>query len=341
MAAETPLMLREAHEAPDVVRRLLAADLPAMAALAEALRQAPPLLAVTLARGSSDAAASWFSYVAAARLGLVTASLPPSLVTLEAAPLRVERALLVAVSQSGRSPDLVLAMRALAGRAQAALALVNDPASPLAQASPCVVDLGCGPERAVAATKSFIASVAGLARLIATLDPDRQLATALAHLPDRLAAAAGLDWGAALDVLVPVQRLFVIARGPGLPIAQEMALKLKELCGIHAEALSAAEVLHGPKAILGPGDPVVLLAPLGSAGDRVRATAVSLAGQGIVAVVIGRGDGLVLELPPALHPALDPLVAVQPFYGLAAALARARGLDPDRPPHLAKVTLTR
>jgi glucosamine--fructose-6-phosphate aminotransferase (isomerizing) len=336
-------MLREAHEAPGIVRRLLTADLPNLTALSEGLRRSPPALAITLARGSSDAAAAWFAYMAAARLGLVTASLPPSLVTLEAAALRVERALLVAVSQSGRSPDLVLPMQTLAGRAQAALALVNDPASPLAQAAPCVVDLGCGPERAVAATKSFIASVAALARLIATLDPDGRLRDALADLPGRLEAARALDWSAALTMLTPAQRLFVIARGPGLPIAQEMALKLKELCGIHAEALSAAEVLHGPKAILGPGDPVLLLAPEGTAGDSVRATALSLGRQGIAPVVIGRADGpgLVLKLPPSLHPALDPLLAVQAFYGFTAALARARGLDPDQPPHLTKVTLTR
>ncbi len=335
-------MLEEAREAPAQVAALLAADGERYEALATRLRTMPPPFAVTVARGSSDHAASYAATLLAVLAGIVTASLPPSTVTRYRARLRLGGALALAISQSGASPDIVMALEAAAEGGALTVAIVNDLASPLAGAAAFVLDQHARPERSVAATKSFIASLVAAARLIATWRGDAGLLAALERLPERLDAAAALDWSAGLAVLAPATSLYVVGRGLGLGIAAESALKLKETSALHAEALSAAELSHGPRAVLEPGFPVLIYALEDAASADAGALAETLvaAGQTCLIASAGAGRGLRLPLPPPLHPMLDPIVAIQAFYPFAAALAEARGRDPDRPPSLHKVTRT-
>jgi glucosamine--fructose-6-phosphate aminotransferase (isomerizing) len=249
----------------------------------------------------------------------------------------------MALSQSGRSPDLIAPIEFAATHGARTIAWVNEIASPLARAAQWALDLRAGQERSVAATKSYIAQLAAGARLVAAWQDDASLGAALARLPGALAHAAEADWSPLVSTLQDAQRMLVIGRGLGLAVAMEAALKLKETCGIHAEAFSGAEVRHGPMALIEPGYPVLILALRGPAQAGLLALAADLR---------ARGAQVLLAAPPgtpgsslALHPApdedLEPITAIQSFYPAVEALARARGADPDRPPHLAKVTTTR
>ena len=336
------LMEAEAKSAPEAVARQLAADAPRWAELGAVLRAAPPPAVLTIARGSSDHAAAYLAYLAMARLGRPVVSLPMSLVTLYNAPLAVARMLAVAISQSGQSPDVVETLRGLGGAGATTVALVNDTGSPLAAAASWCFGLAAGPERSVAATKSYIASLLAAARLVGHWQDDPALLCHLRELPDHLARAARADWSAALPLLAPSQRVLLVSRGLGLPIAQEAALKLKETCGLHAEAFSSAELRHGPMALVAAGVPVLVLAMRGPTLPGLVALAADLRAQS-GSVLLAAPDGVPgrdLPMPGTSAPDLDPIAAVQAFYGLAAALAEARGLDPDQPPNLSKVTRT-
>ncbi len=337
------LMRAEALEAPQAVARLLAQDEALYAALARQLRDDPPAAVLTVARGSSDHAAQYFGYLVMARLGRLVTSLPMSLVTLVPARLQRQGVLAVALSQSGRSPDLVAPMAYFSEGGARTVALVNEVDSPLAAAARWVLPLHAGPEHSVAATKSFIAQMVAGARLVAAWQDDPALRAALAALPAALDAAAQVEWPAAIAGLQGADRLYVIGRGTGLSVALEAALKLKEVCGLQAEAFSGAELRHGPMALVETGYPVLVLAPAGPALPGLLQLAQDLRQRGarvLLAAPVGTADA---ELPLAAvpHEDLGPIAAVQSFYGMVEALARARGADPDRPRHLSKVTLTR
>lgn len=335
-------MLEEALEAPAAVARQLAAGDDSLPALTKRWRGKAPERLFTVARGSSDHAAHFTAYLLMSRLGAAVTSLPPSLVTLEHAPLSRAGSAVLAFSQSGRSPDLVEATRWFAEGGAETVAFVNDVASPLAASAGTVVDLHAGDERSVAATKSFIAQLAAGARLVAEWQADASFTDALQSVPEALATAARADWSSAIEMLSQAQRLLVIGRGTGLAIAQEAALKLKEVADLHAEAFSGAEVLHGPQALVHDGQPVLIFAPRGPAQASLVALAGTLNQRGarvLLAAPAGT-PGASLPIAIALDPALDALCAIQSFYPLAEAVARTRGLDPDRPRHLAKVTLT-
>lgn len=336
-------MLAEAREAPARVAAMLAEDGAAYAALAAALRSRPPVFAATVARGSSDHAATYLASLIGIGRGLATASIAPSLITRYGARLALDRALVVGLSQSGRSPDIVQTLAAATAAGATTVAIVNDDGSPLAAAAGHVLPQRAEPERSVAATKSFICTLAVAARLVSVWSGERGLAAALERLPAHLEAALRCDWSPAIaTTLAAARSLYVVGRGPGLGIAAEAALKLKETCGLHAEALSAAEIRHGPRAIIGAGFPLLVIAPADAGGDDARELAGELAAAGAAVLLAAPtpGAGLHLPLPPPLHPLLDPIVAIQAFYPLAAALAEARGLDPDKPRGLRKVTET-
>jgi glucosamine--fructose-6-phosphate aminotransferase (isomerizing) len=207
-----------------------------------------------------------------------------------------------------------------------------------------VVPLHAEPERSVAATKSYIASLAALLQLLAHWSGDEAIAGAVERLPENLKEAFGLDWSAALPLLTEKSGLYVVGRGPGYAAAQEAALKLKETCGLHAEALSAAELMHGPLALAGPDLPVLLFGQRDEALPSLAELAAGLGAQGVPVIAAGPGSWeAALALPglAGLHPFAEPICLVQSFYRFAEALARSRGRDPDRPPHLTKVTETR
>jgi glucosamine--fructose-6-phosphate aminotransferase (isomerizing) len=336
------LMREEACAAPDCVAALLRADEDRYRALATWLAANPPAAAVTLARGSSDHAAGYFAYLAAVRGGQLVTSMCMSLLTLYRAPIQAQGLLALAVSQSGRSPDVCGPVEQLRAGGAATAALVNDEASPLARAAQWVLPLHAGAERSVAATKSYLCSLVAGARLAAHWFADAELLAAVNALPEALRKACLQDWSAALEALHDAQRIMVIGRGTGLAIAQEAALKFKETCGIQAEAFSSAEVKHGPMALVDAGYPMLVFAPRGPAQPDLLALAAEMRQRGARVLLAAPPDigERQLTLANTLTPDLDPVAAIQSFYPMVEALARARGHDPDRPRHLQKVTTT-
>ncbi len=252
-------MYLEASQAPEAVYEQLRANEQQMARLGERLRALAPRAVVTCARGSSDHAATFAKYLIETRLGILTASAAPSVSSLYDARPDLPATVCLAVSQSGASPDLLAAVGKARQAGALVIVLVNAEGSPLERLADHRVSLRAGPETSVAATKSFIASLAAIGHLGASWTEDRSLEQALAAAPSQLERAWRLDWAGAQERLTEAADLYVIGRGLGLGIAQESALKLKETCGLHAEALSGAELQHGPMALVRTGFPVLVL----------------------------------------------------------------------------------
>lgn len=337
------LMRSEASEAPDVVARLLTQNAATCRVLGTRLRQNPPRFVVTCARGSSDSAATYATYLIELKLGTVSASVGPSVSSIYGARLNMRDALFLAVSQSGRSPDLVSLAETARADGALTVAIVNDEASPLAAACEIVLPLHAGAERSVAATKTYIASLAAILQMVAEWSGDHALIEAATKLPDNLRASLKLDWSAALPLLTSARHLYVAGRAVGYAAAQEVALKLKETSGLHAEAISAAELQHGPMALAGAEFPVFILGQHDEALAGLQDMAKAFAARGVPVMIAAPGvpeAGLNLPVVSGLHPYVQPLATVQRFYLLADDVSRARGFDPDRPLHLRKVTET-
>jgi glucosamine--fructose-6-phosphate aminotransferase (isomerizing) len=331
LAGAGDAMFDEAAEAPAAVARQAAQAGPAIARVAGLLRRLSPRLIVTCARGSSDHAATFAKYLIESRTGLPTASAAPSIASLYGRRPRLEAALFVAISQSGRSPDLVATAEAARAGGAFVLALVNADNSPLGEAANEVIPLCAGPELSVAATKSYVATLAALVSLVGAWTEDEALTAAVAGLPERLERAWAFEGWSLVDLLAEAQSAYVIGRGLGLGVAQEAALKLKETSRLHAEAFSAAELRHGPLSLVGPDFPVVAF----------RQSDATAAGTDELLTDLGRLGARVLALPLAdAHPVVQPILQILSFYRAAHELSIARGLDPDRPVHLAKVTET-
>jgi glutamine---fructose-6-phosphate transaminase (isomerizing) len=334
-------MFEEAAEAAAIVRRQFAANAAPLAALGAALRERAPRAVVTCARGSSDHAATFAKYLIETHARLITSSAAPSLSSVYDANTDLRDVLFIAISQSGKSPDLLAATRNARECGALVVALCNTPDAPLMREAHHAIALHAGRETSVAATKSFIASLSALVQLVAEWTQNRELSAALAAAPVQLQAAWSADWRAGVEPLTAARNLFVIGRGFGLGVAQEAALKLKETCGLHAEAFSAAEVQHGPMALVGPGFPILAF----SQGDDTRASVETMAREFVkrgatVLLAGGCADGARALPLVGAHPVIEPLLMIQSFYRLAESVARARGLDPDAPPHLRKVTET-
>jgi glucosamine--fructose-6-phosphate aminotransferase (isomerizing) len=329
----------ELREAPEVTARQ-ACDLAApLAELTSRLRRRPPDVVVTCARGSSAHAASFAKYLIELHLGIPVAAAAPGLASIYRRRLRLRDQLFLAVSQSGESDDLVAAVTLAREAGALTAALVNAVDSPLAEACEFVLPMGAGPENGVAATKTFVASLTALLRLAAIWSQDGHLTRAIELLPQRLAAATDLDWSPASEAIAAASSLVTIGRGPTLAIAREAALKLKEVANRHAEAFSGAEFLHGPVALVSAGYPVFVFMPSDAAADTLRHLARDLRGKG--ASVLAAGPGGPLPVPRPDHPATDAVCLIQSFYAMTVMLAERLGIDPDRPPHLQKVTRTR
>lgn len=334
-------MFAEAAEAPDVVARQLSVNADTMAEVVARLHAAPPRGVITCARGSSDHAATFGRYLVETRLGLLTSSISPSVSSVYGASPDYSDMLALGISQSGKSPDIVAAMRAAREVGARTLALVNVADSPLAAEADTCLPLHAGPERSVAATKSYIAAIAGLVHLVARWSRDELLFEALAESPALLRQAWEADWSPLVERLEHARGLYVIGRGPGFGIAQEAALKFKETCGLHAEAFSAAEVRHGPMALVGPGFPLLVFRQGDASADGVDALVADVVARGGEVLVSGGHVPGATQLPhPNAHPAIEPMLQIQAFYRAANALSLRRGFDPDRPPQLAKVTET-
>jgi glucosamine--fructose-6-phosphate aminotransferase (isomerizing) len=305
------------------------------------LRAAPPRAVVTCARGSSDHAATYARYLIEAHTHVLTSSAAPSVSSVYEAQSDLEGALFIAISQSGKSPDLLAATRNAKDSGALTVALCNTTNSPLMELVDVAVPLYAGPERSVAATKSYIASLSCIVQLLANWTDDRRLLATLPQIPEMLARAWECDWTRAVETLRGAVNLFVVARGFGLGIAQEAALKLKETCGLHAEAFSSAEVKHGPMALVRAGFPVLMFTQRDETRVGIQELSAEFASRGARVLIAGAEAAGAIALPTiASHPVIEPLLTIQSFYRMANELALARGLDPDCPPHLNKVTET-
>jgi len=339
----TSCMRKEMLEAPAAIARQADRQNARFAELGARMRHTDPHALITVARGSSDHASAYLAYLTMLRLGRLSVSLPMSLVTLYDAPLEIQGTVAVAVSQSGRSPDVVEPIKRFrAGHAQT-VALVNDANSPLAQAAEWTLPLEAGPEYAVAATKSYITSLVAGARLVANWADDATLLQGLDALPQAVERGLRADWSLAVETLKNVDRIMVVGRGLTLPVAMEAALKCKEATAIQAEAFSGAEIKHGPMALIDEGYPLLIFATRGPAQASLLKLAEEMRGRGAKVLLAAPNDvnERDLTLPVAPVPELDPIVAVSAFYPMVEELARARGFDPDQPKHLNKVTMTR
>lgn len=340
--AHATMLHAEAAAAADTVARQLDLNTLIVRALGARLRANPPPFVVTCARGSSDHAATYAKYVIETQTGCVTASASPSIESIYAVPLRLADALYLVISQSGASPDLLRSAQAARDAGAHVVALVNAEDSPLAALADTVIPLRAGPERSVAATKSFIGSMSAVLQLVAHWHQDATLLQALSHLPARLREAFALDWSPLVDGLRNADGLFVLGRGYGLGAAQEAALKLKETCALHAEAFSSAEVRHGPMELIGPRFPVLAFGQNDGSLPGVLQTVQDFQQRGARVWTAAPGFTGPDSLPSITsgHPVCAPILAVQSFYRAVNELAIARGRDPDHPPHLNKVTET-
>lgn len=340
------VMAREAAEAAAACERQIALNADLMRETGARLHLLNAPFAATLARGSSDQAAGFAKTLFETRAAMPTLSQSPSLGALYAATSpRFRDVPLFAISQSGRSPDLLRAVADAKTRGALVVAVVNDAASPLAEVADVIVPVHAGPEKSVAATKSFIATLVALTHLTAEWSGDRALLERLAGIGDVLRAAQRADWSAAAPLLASAQNMLVLGRGFTLPIAGEAALKLKETAGLHAEAFSIAEVAHGPMTLVKADDPVLAFGPLDRAREGLRDRIADFTARGAHVIAAGHeedvGEAATRWIAPSgADPILTAIGYIQSFYGLANAVALARGRDPDRPPHLSKVTRT-
>jgi glutamine---fructose-6-phosphate transaminase (isomerizing) len=337
-----PWMAHEIREAPEIVARQESTLARPLSDLAARLRRRPPQVVVTCARGSSAHAATFAKHLIERYLGIPVSPAAPSIASIYGTRLRLRDQLVLAISQSGRSDDLIAFAHAAKAGGALTVAVTNDPGAPLAAACDVVVPIGAGPERSVAATKTFVATVSAILRLTAAWAGDAHLEAATRRLPERLAQAAELDWSLARSPLATATNLVTIGRGPTLAIAREAALKLKETCNLPAEAFSGAEFLHGPVALVTRSYPALMFMPTDAAATGMVQLAAALRAKG-TALLATHSHEAGEEVLPALapdHPETDALCLIQSFYAMVVPLAVQLGIDVDRPRHLEKVTRT-
>jgi glucosamine--fructose-6-phosphate aminotransferase (isomerizing) len=331
-------MAREIAETPARAAQLLARQ-GDVAAIAERIRQAAPRIVIVCGRGSSGHVGVYFRYLIEARTGVIVSAAAPSVFTAYRRRPDMRNALFVVVSQSGRSPDLVMATEYARESGALTLAIVNDDTSPVAASADLVLPIGAGPERAVAATKTVALSMQAGVQLVAALTGDADLREALQRLPARLDKVLACDWSAWGLSLAAAPAAFVAARGYGFGAAREIALKVTEILRLPALGFSAAELRHGPRAAVTPATPVLLLRQNDEAGATVDGLASDLREAGETVFVAGGPAGTLPWIGDD-HPICDAVAMLLPAYAAIEAEARRRGLDPDNPQHLSKVTRT-
>ncbi|GAB2506850.1 glucosamine-6-phosphate deaminase NagB-II [Microbulbifer agarilyticus] len=327
------VMEREAREAPSRVAEQLKNNAPIMEALGERLRSKPPRFVMIVGRGSSDHAGVFAKYLIEIETGTPTFAAAPSVSSVYGKKLKLEDALVIVISQSGRSPD-ILAQAQMAKDAGAyTIALVNDESAPIKDIVDQVVPLKAGPELAVAATKSYLCTLSAVLQLVANWTQDAELMAGVEMLPQTLTDAIESDVQLRPEDLAAVQNLVVLGRGPGYGITRELALKLKEVCSVHAESFSSAEFLHGPVTLVEQKLTVVNV-PIEDESYQAHSEQ--------IADIIRRGGTLInLHVPSkGVHPRVAPLALLQRFYIDVAHVAVSRGINPDEPAGLKKVTQT-
>ena len=340
--AHSSLMLTEANEAPDAVERLFRNEAQVIDMVGGWLRNRPPALVTMAARGSSDHAATFFKYLLELSTGIPVASIGPSIASVYERPLRLHSAIHFTVSQSGASPDIVALQAAAKAGGARTVAIVNVADSPVARDADITILIGAGAEKSVAATKSFLTSAAALAAVVGAATGDTDFGAALSRLPAAMNGTGDLDMDEALEILAASQSLFACGRGTSLGIALEAALKCKETAGLHAEAFSTAEIMHGPLRLVDEGFPIIGFLQEDAAFENSHQAMRRLTALGARTITLSSrpaGD-VSLVVPSTGNGLIDPLVALLPFYRLIEAVTRRKGYNPDQPQNLHKVTET-
>lgn len=331
-------MAREIAEIPERVEQLLKQE-EIFATLATRIRGASPRAVVLCGRGSSGHVGVFLRYLVEARLGLLVSTAAPSVFTAYRKHPDLHNALFIVISQSGRSPDLVATTQIARELGALTLAIVNDEDSPAATASELVLPIGAGRERAVAATKTVALSMVASALLVSALTQNRDMINGLHRLPSRLDMALTCDWSAWGDRLLEAPAAFVAARGYGFGSAREIALKLTETLRLPALGYSAAELRHGPRAAITQTSPVLVLRQNDEAAEAVDDLVRDLRDANDVVFCAGGPHGTLPWIGDD-DPVCDPIAMLLPAYRTIEKVARQRGVDPDNPPHLSKVTRT-
>ena len=337
----------EIGQQPDIARRLLAESSPALEAIANAFARSRPRGFVIAARGSSDHAADYARYLFGLRQRTLVSLAAPSLFTHYAAPPNLEGECVIGISQSGASPDVIAVIEEGARQGALTIAITNDAESALARASQVVLPLLAGPELSVPASKTYVASLIALALVSSAIDPDPGFAAALAAVPDALRAALSAE-----PMIAPLARelngprAVVLGRGFNLCTAEEVALKLTETSYVLARAWSVADFVHGPIAVVEPDFPVLLMGAGGSVAKDVEAIAARLVEYGcrviglFDAAAAPLGEAAAVRIHSGVPEELTPLTLVVLGQLLANHVAVGRGVDPDSPRALRKVTRT-
>jgi glucosamine--fructose-6-phosphate aminotransferase (isomerizing) len=335
-------MRREVLEIPAAVDRLLQNGGGDIRAAADAIRKRSPAFMVSVARGSSDHVATYIKYTSELLMGTPIASIGPSIASIYNRKLNLDGSVCLSVSQSGKSPDIVEMARMARSGGALSITLTNEPDSPLAQVSDHTLNIHAGPELSVAATKTFVNSAVTGIWLLAEWAQDDALRTAIHDLPAKLEQAVQLDWPEARAALDGRNSVFCLGRGPAYAISNEAALKFKETCQLHAESYSSAEVLHGPVSIVDSGFPVIALASADEAEAALAQVADDIAAKGAVVFATSTKVKTATPLPVVRtgHPLTDPISLLASFYAMVERTAALRGINPDAPRHLKKVTET-
>ncbi len=331
-------MAREIAETPVAAERLLA-QRDRFIHIADRIRALNPRLAILCGRGSSGHVGVHLRYLLESQAGMLVSAAAPSIVTTYRRRPNMQDTLFIVISQSGRSPDLVMATDVARTLGALTVAIVNDPQSPAALAADMTLPLDAGPEEAVAATKTVALSMLAGAGLVAALTQDDDLQQALDRFPDRARQAQACDWSAWSDSLASAPAAFVTGRGYSFGVVRELALKITETLRLPALGYSAAELRHGPRAAITPETPVLVLRQNDEAASAVDDLARDLRAANETVFSVGGPYGTLPWIGDD-HPVCDPIAMLLPGYAAIERAARRRGFDPDTPPHLSKITRT-
>lgn len=329
----TSLMAKEAAQAPQVIKHQLAENAVLCRSLAERIRQFDPAMVYIVGRGSSDHAGVFAKYLIEVELGIPVCASAPSVHSVYQRNLKLDRALVIIISQSGGSPDIIAQAKAAKASGALTLALVNNTQSALSEIADEVYPLHAGEELAIAATKSYLATLSAILHLVANWKQDKDMLNALTQLPAQLETVIKGASQLTKPLVENLKHCVVLGRGFGYAISREIALKLKEVCSIHAEAFSSAEFLHGPVTLVEKQLSVITIAIEDESADAHEVIMQDLHNRGTRAIELRQSAG-------NMHPRCLPLAVLQRFYIDIEQVATQMGLDPDKPAGLKKVTKT-
>ena len=339
-------MMRESAEIPSVIRRQLEMDDTNFRNLVVAIQNKKPSTLVTVARGSSEHSACYFRYALSSSLGLLPCSLPPSIITIDSTELNFSECLVIAVSQSGESPDLVKVLKNARERGGITCGVINNEDSPLGRVAEFTFGTKAGVEASVAATKTFMANLSLCYRLWGYLLNDADNISQLKKLATLLEAPYSNSFDSFTQFASDAHSIIVLSRGLGMATARESALKLSETCGMVSSYYSTAEFKHGPMALASTRVPILVIGTRGPAFSSIQRAVKELREKGAELFYLAPSDIPTTDVPPDCHyPApedwrLDPIVAIRFLYTVIEQISKKRGYNPDCPPLLSKVTHT-